>query len=96
MSFQLQEEKLFELDRNLTEMEAVRIQLEAHRELVVGIHKGLEKLSAKLNMSEKDKLTDEAEVRIVEILRRSRKFWVTVSYRYHHTRAHLICPSLLY
>ncbi len=59
----MQEEQLFELERNLTEMEAVTIQLRAHEELAVGLHKGLEKLMERLDFSNKDKITDEAEVK---------------------------------
>ena len=58
----MQEEELFSLGRNLTEMESVLIQMKVHCEIALALQKDLEKLNEVLNFSSKEKISDEEAV----------------------------------
>ena len=58
----MQEEQLFSLGRNLTEMESVLIQMKVHCEIALALQKDLEKLNEVLNFSNKEKISDEEAV----------------------------------
>ena len=58
----MQEEELFKLGRNLTEMESVMIQLKVHCEVALAMEKGLEKLTEEINFAKSERISDEEQV----------------------------------
>ena len=58
----MQEEQLFSLGRNLTEMESVLIHMKVHCEIALALQKDLQSLNEVLNISNKEKISDEEEV----------------------------------